>query len=265
MEAWCLQGFSGASANWGFHLRFDPFTAQLPLPIGFQGQRLGLTPVRDRNVATMTRTTTRYGYYLRPSPAMSRAQTEIHHLLEHQFGLKVAGRFMPHATIKGFFRSDASLETIREAAATITAGREPFPVYSQGAVGFGDLGIALSIMRTPELDRNRPLQALHDAALTALMPLVADDCTFTAKEWLGDRFEAHLTLAMADLPAAHLREVLRFVQELEPVGPETFEARWCHLYAFESPHWNGPWWDEFDWRLIDSWELGAGPHPFVAL
>ncbi len=209
----------------------------------------------------MNRTTTRYGYYLRPSPAMSRAQTEMHHLLAHQFGAKVAGRFMPHATIKGFFRSDASIREIRDAAATITEGLQPFSVWSQGVVGFGDLGIALSIMRTPDLDRNLPLQALHDAALAALMPLVADDCVFTAKEWLGDRFEAHLTLAMADIPSAQFREVLQFVQELEPVGPEIFEARWCHLYAFESPDWDDAWWEEFNWKLIDSWELGAPPHP----
>ena len=129
--------------------------------------------------------------------------------------------------------------------------------FTLGTVKFGDLGIALSIMRTPELDRNQALQDLHEAALAALLPLVAADCTFTAKEWLGDRFEAHLTLAMADLPAAHVREVLRFVQELEPIGPEVFEARWCHLYAFESKDWNGPWWNAFEWRLLDSWELGG--------
>ena len=54
----------------------------------------------------------RFGWYLRPSREMSEAQIRIHRLLEHQFGLIGGGVFMPHATIKGFFRSDATVAEI---------------------------------------------------------------------------------------------------------------------------------------------------------
>ncbi|MDQ3613277.1 MAG: hypothetical protein M3412_03010 [Chloroflexota bacterium] len=52
-------------------------------------------------------TDVRFGFYLRPSLAMSRAQVEIHNLVARQYGSMTAGKFMPHATIKGFYRSDA--------------------------------------------------------------------------------------------------------------------------------------------------------------
>ncbi|CAN5659598.1 hypothetical protein BH23CHL5_BH23CHL5_04270 [soil metagenome] len=197
----------------------------------------------------------RYGYYLRPSPQMCNAQVRIHLLLERQFGLRVAGRFMPHATIKGFFASEADVDHIRESAKSIVDGLTTFPVFSQGAVGFGSLGIALSIMRMPDLAQNDMLQALHDRALEVLMPLVSGTCNFTPNEWLGVRFEAHLTLAMADIPSTLFNEVLQFVQALEPVGPEMFMAERLHLYAFESEDWHADWWDSLRWELIDSWNL----------
>ena len=65
----------------------------------------------------------RYGWYLRPSYAMCRAQAEIHDLLRRQFGLVCGGVFMPHATVKGFFRSDASIPDIVAAFDTVVAGR----------------------------------------------------------------------------------------------------------------------------------------------
>ncbi|MGI8976821.1 MAG: hypothetical protein ACR2GS_08885 [Thermomicrobiales bacterium] len=45
-------------------------------------------------------TDVRFGFYLRPSLAMSRAQVEIHNLVARQYGSMTAGKFMPHATIK---------------------------------------------------------------------------------------------------------------------------------------------------------------------
>jgi pimeloyl-ACP methyl ester carboxylesterase len=46
----------------------------------------------------------RYAVYLIPPYTISRQVAEVHQLLEKQFGLKAAGRFQVHATIKGFFK-----------------------------------------------------------------------------------------------------------------------------------------------------------------
>lgn len=176
----------------------------------------------------------RYGYYLRPSAEMAGAQVRVHQLLKHQYGLNIGGQFMPHCTIKGFFKSDAPETEIRDRATEIVADLKPFPVYNQGVVGFDTVAITLSIMRMPDLSPNEPLQELHRRALDALLPLVASDCEHTPREMLGERWQAHLTLAMRDIPVEYFEEILDFCRELEPIGPQSFMAERLHLYAFES-------------------------------
>lgn len=197
----------------------------------------------------------RYGFYLRPSPAMCRAQAEIHALLDRQYGLQAAGRFMPHATIKGFFRSNAPPEQIAAACAAAVAGRTAFTLYNNGVTGFGTSAIALRVQHLPTGETNPPLQALHEAALEALLPLVRPDCDFTPREWLGPRFDAHLTLAMADLPLRLFAEALAFVRELAPIGPERFRADTLQLFAFSSDSWDGRWWETLGWEHLASWHL----------
>ena len=73
----------------------------------------------------------RFGWYLRPSRQMSDAQIEIHRLLEYQYGMIGGGVFMPHATIKGFFRSDAPVSEI--VAAFDRASASISPISSGGS------------------------------------------------------------------------------------------------------------------------------------
>lgn len=204
---------------------------------------------------------TRYGFYLRPSFAICRARAEMHDLLSRQYGLRVAGVFMPHATIKGFFRSDAPVTGMVARLDRALAGRAPFPVHSRGAVGIGRTSVVLDIQHLAGPTNpapNAPLQALHDAALAALLPLVHPNCDFTPGEWHGPRFQAHLTVAMADRPEGLFDEVLAFVREAEPVGPTDFTADTFHLLAFRSDDWPGSWWDTLRWELLHSWRLYDG-------
>jgi 2'-5' RNA ligase len=186
---------------------------------------------------------------------MCRAQIEIHDLLERQYGLRVAGRFMPHATIKGFFKTEAAVESMVERLTDALRDLRSFEVYNGGTMTFGKSGIALDVSRSPGHERNPPLQALHEAALTALMPLVAADCDFTAGEWKGPLFHAHLTLAMADIPPDLFDEILAFLREAEPIGPPAFPAEVLHLYRFESDDWAGRWGETLRWELLHSWRL----------
>jgi 2'-5' RNA ligase len=197
----------------------------------------------------------RYGFYLRPSAAMSRAEAEIHDLLKRQYGLKVGGVFMPHATIKGFFKSSASVEEMISLIDPVMADREPFPVYSAGPIPFGKAGIALSIQTMPDGRINQALQDLHEAVLDVLLPIVDEDCNFTWDDWVRERFHAHLTLAMADIPEAMFDEILAFVRDLEPIGPAIFTAEAFHLFSFESDDWAGLWGETLTWSLLHSWRL----------
>ncbi len=163
----------------------------------------------------------------------------MHQLLERQYGLRVGGRFMPHCTIKGFFKSSAPLDEIRAAAASVTVGMPSFPVWNNGVFGFGNLGIVLRIMQDSNGTRNTGLEELHERALEKMLPLVDDDCNFSAHEWRHESFEAHLTLAMADIPSQLFDEILEFCQAVAPIAPQRFAAERLHLYAFESEDWHG--------------------------
>ena len=180
-------------------------------------------------------------------------------MLERQYGLRAAGNFMPHATIKGFFRSEASEGSIAARLDAVLDGREAFKVFNRGIIPFGRDGIAIDINSTSEGTPNVPLQDLHQAMMDALMTLVDPACEFTRKEMelAYERFRAHLTLAMADVPEHLFDEVLAFVREADPIGPSSFLADTVQFVAFHSEDWEGRWWETLRWRLLRSWPLAA--------
>lgn|GEM_PF-516679 len=197
----------------------------------------------------------RYGLYLRPDPATCRALAAMYDLLQRQYGLRIAGRFMPHATVKGFFRSDAAPAEMVACLDHALTGLQAFPVTNRGPIRYGPTSIVLDIHHEESGERNDPLQALHEAVLGALLPLVHHDCAFTRVEGLADRFHAHLTLAMIDLPSWLGDEVLTFLQDLGPVGPARFTADTLHLFAFRSDAWDGAWWETMSWVPLHGWRL----------
>jgi hypothetical protein len=202
----------------------------------------------------------RYAVYLRPSYEMSRTQAEVHDVLERQYGLRAAGNFMPHATIKGFFRSEASEGSIAARLDAVLDGREAFDVFNGGIVPFGRDGMAIDVNSTSEGTPNVPLRDLHQTVMDAVMPLVDPACEFTPREereLAYERFRAHLTLAMADVPEHLFDEVLEFVREADPIGPPSFLADTVQFLAFRSDDWAGRWWETLRWQLLRSWTLAA--------
>jgi hypothetical protein len=197
----------------------------------------------------------RFGFYLRPSYEMSRAQAEMHDLLERQFGLRVGGQFMPHATIMSFFRSDASVVDIAATIAGAVTGHRAFMVTNSGPKPHGRGGVSLDVHHEADGTPNEAMQAIHEAVYGAIVPLVHPECEFAFNGWAGDRFRAHLTLAMADIPDALFEEVLAFIQSAGPVGPQQFLAEYFHLYAFQSDDWGGTWWESMTWQDLQAWRL----------
>src|SRR5699024_425106 len=97
---------------------------------------------------------------------------------------------------------------------------------------------------------NSALQELHESGWNAIAPLVHPECTFTPVEWAMERFTAHLTLVMADMREAFFDEVMGFISEAGPIGPDTFTAEYVHLYALRSDAWTGRWWETLEWSLM---------------
>lgn len=200
----------------------------------------------------------RFGLYLRPSLAMARAQAELHDLIARQYGSICAGRFMPHATIKGFFRSDATVDAMVAALEPVMAAHDPFEVLNDGPVPFGASGsIVIDIHHDAHGDDNAALTGIHRDVFAALRPLVREDCDFTPHEGALDGFHAHLTLMMGDVPHGLEGEILAFVREAEPIGPPAFIADRFHLVAARSDAWDGAWWETMQWTLLHSWRLGG--------
>jgi hypothetical protein len=200
----------------------------------------------------------RFGCYLRPSLEICQAQTMIHDLLQRQFGLYAAGAFMPHATIKGFFRSDASLAEIVAACNRAVEGHAAIPVVNNGVVAHGRTGIGLDVHHDGFGGVNVALQRFHESVWDEIEPLIESGCRFSAGEGKRDRFFAHLTLAMADIPEFAFDEIFAFVREAEPLGTPRFLAKHVHLFAFHSDEWDGEWWHTLTWKLLHVWELPNG-------
>lgn len=93
-----------------------------------------------RRVDLKNRSEVRFGLHLRPPYAMAQAQAEIHDLIARQYGSTTAGKFMPHATIKGFFWSDAPVTDMVRALDPVMAKLEPFDVVNGGIIPFGGNG-----------------------------------------------------------------------------------------------------------------------------
>lgn len=198
----------------------------------------------------------RYGFYLRPDLGMSRAQSEMHRVLRAQYNLVAAGLFMPHATLKGFFRSDAKPATMIERLDQSMAGWRSFTAYNNGVHRFGPRSIVTTIRDLPDSVINLALYELQDRAWTALEPLVHPECEFTPNDPRGltgpNPFHPHLTLAMADLRPELQDEVLEFITQAGSVGPAQFTVDTCHLYRFHAD-WSRPWWQTLTWELLGSW------------
>lgn len=200
-----------------------------------------------------------FGVYLRPSLAMSRAQAEIHGLVARQYGSMCAGRFTPHATIKGFFRSDPTVDELVAALDPVMARHAPFEVVNGGLISFWERdGPVLDIHHHDATGAvSAAMQRLREDVFAALLPLVRPDCDFTSVEGSMDRFHAHLTLAIGDIPHRLTDELIGFLREAEPIGPPSFTAERFHLVAMESRAWDGAWWETMRWTLLHSGKLGG--------
>ena len=198
----------------------------------------------------------RYGFYARPSLAFSRAQAEVHDLLRRQYGLLSGGLFMPHATVKGFFRSDSPVEDLISRLDHSLSDWTPFVAHNNGVIKMGRAGIVVSVKSLPDGRDNEAWHALQDRAWAALEPLFHPACEFTPGDGRGregsNLFHPHYTLAMADVRPEILDEVREFVTQDGLVGPASFKVEALHLYRFRA-NWAGAWWQTLTWELVHSW------------
>jgi len=196
----------------------------------------------------------RYAVYLIPPYHVARAVTEIHQMLQKQFGFAAAARFQVHATVKGFFEArEGPLASLIDSLDKVFARQRRFPVNFCG-LHRDSLGLGLDISCLGQ-GPNSELMALRNQVWDAVRPFVAPDCAFTRQEG-GRPFAPHITLAFRDIPTAMQDQVLDYLQDA-PLPSEPFMAHRFQLLAFQSQDWEGPWEQTLSWRLIKSWQVAS--------
>lgn len=199
----------------------------------------------------------RYALYLRPPFTMCSAVYQIHRLLERQYGLLAASRFMPHATIKGFFRTETHPDALREMLDDVFEERAGFSVYNNGIMAPNNDAVVLNLHHTPTGTRNEAIQRLHEDVVRTIEPVLHARYDSGIRKLPVDAYLAHISLASRDLPAGLVDEVFQFIHQAGPIGPPSFRAEVFHLFAFKSSNWDGAWWESLRWRLLHSWTLPA--------
>jgi len=199
-----------------------------------------------------------YGVYLIPPPHLMHALGLAHELLASQFNTRIAGRFMSHCTVKGFFKLAEGLSPADfiPALDKLFGRFSAFPTeivaihpLNQGAKGIS----ILSEVQNSEVFRHFQAEIWDN-----LRPVIAPDCLFTPGDGFGPGFWPHFTLAQADAPhdpglLAQAVGLCQYIFERSLKGP--FLAQDMQLIEFYSDDWAGSWGDSLSYRQLKGWRL----------
>ena len=198
-----------------------------------------------------------YGLYLIPPASLVAPLSTLHAMLEREFGCIVAGRFMVHITVKGFFKPKPGTDIDRLVRELDSAykGRAVFPARLETPRSLdGPRGCSAYLPLESE-----SLGELHRATWRIIEPYIAGDCPFSYWERRGDDFYPHLTLAQYDLPAdpvlqQRALDLCAYVYDSLP--GYAWEARDLQFIRFESQDWLDRWWETLRFRQLKGWRLG---------
>jgi len=195
----------------------------------------------------------RYAFYLLPPIEIAERITKIHTILNKQFGIRAAGKFQAHATIKGFFlmKQDMDPLNLQSLLAEYLEDVPPFDTHFLPKLRIDPIGMGINLVSTDTVDQ---LLNFRNDIVSIIMPFLAPDCDF-AKEDLGSTFEAHVTLAFRDIPNNLYPAVLSYIDKLLPEPEKSFPAGDFQLAVFHSSSWDGEWWKDLTWERIAHWSL----------
>jgi hypothetical protein len=196
------------------------------------------------------------GLYLVPPPSVLVPLSFAHAVLEREFGAIVAGRFMVHATVKGFFepKPGTDVDALAHELDGAYEGMTSFPV------ALGELELLDSDKGTSavvDLELSESLARLEQATWRTMEPYIAPDCPFTSVEQHGSAYRPHLTLAQNDLPSdpGLLEQAFGLCRYLCNGLPRRWEALDLQLVRFDSADWYGAWWETLRYRQLKGWRL----------
>ncbi|NQT57888.1 MAG: hypothetical protein HQ557_02790 [Bacteroidetes bacterium] len=195
----------------------------------------------------------RYVFYLLPPIEIAERITKIHTILHKQFGIRAAGKFQVHATIKGFFlmKQDIDPHDLTSQLSEYLKDVFPFDTEFLPKLRMDPIGMGINLVSTDAADQ---LLNFRNDIVKIIMPFISPDCDF-ADEDLGRDFEAHVTLAFRDIPQDLYTPVLSYINNLLPEPGKSFSAGDFQFAVFHSASWEGEWWKDLTWERIAHWSL----------
>jgi 2'-5' RNA ligase len=195
----------------------------------------------------------RYAFYLLPPIEIAERITIIHSILNKQFGIKAAGKFQVHATIKGFFLMKQHMDPLHLQAqlSEYLEGISSFNTMFLPELRIDPIGIGLNLVSSDTTGR---LLNFRNDVVKIIMPFLDPDCDF-AEEDLGNTFEAHVTLAFRDIPGDLYTPALSYINNLLPETEKPFKSGDFQFAVFHSSSWDGAWWKDLSWERIAHWSL----------
>lgn len=203
-----------------------------------------------------------YGVYLIPPPHLLHPIGVAHHLLRSEFNCRVAGAFMVHCTLKGFFKlaDGATPADFTPALDELFARTPAFDTELTGLWPYvNPTKLQSSVLLG--MDRTSQFHALHNAIWDVVRPYIAPDCLFSPREPAGNDFPPHITLAQDDVPPEPglIAQVLDLCQHIYDTSLKgRFMARDLQLIEFYSEDWAGKWGDTLRFRQLKGWRLNEG-------
>jgi hypothetical protein len=161
--------------------------------------------------------------------------------------IRGAGRFMPHVTLKGLFRTRRTPFELERRVAAALAGRAPIALHQA------------CVRHSPPT----PSSSMVDGdgaggATRSCMPCTSRCSTRPRRSW-SDRFaaEEHVRDAFPPTsrwpwPTSHRRASRRAGRRAlaRAHRPRVSTAAGVQLAVFESADWSGRWWETMTWRVV---------------
>jgi hypothetical protein len=199
-----------------------------------------------------------YGLYLIPPPHLLHPIGLAHQLMKTEFNSRIAGAFMVHCTVKGFFKL-ADGATPADFTPALDDLFERTPAFQTALTGLRDInrGEGKSSILLG-MDLTRAFHDLHNAVWEVVQPYIAPDCLFSPVEPAGPNFLPHITVAQWDAPSdpglhAQLAGLCQYIYDTSLKG--AFRASDLQLIEFYSEDWAGNWWETLRFKHLKGWQL----------
>ncbi len=206
----------------------------------------------------MTNTYPQYGIYLIPPPHLLSSIGQAHQLLATEFNARLAGRFMVHCTVKGFFKLKDGASPADFIPALdemfITTPAFPTEIIELWKLNRGSNGASILL----GMERTEIFHKLHNDVWELVQPYIAPDCLFSPSEPAGPNFMPHITLGQSDVPTEPglFEQAAALCQHiLDSSLKGQFLARSMQLIEFYSEDWAGNWGNTLNYKQLKGWQL----------